>query len=105
MESKRDGANFINCEDIGRRIHKQRKEKGLSQEQLAELIGISLSFMGHIERGTRKSSVETLARICKALDADMHYIVFGHSSGHSVNSELLRELTDLVQRFRFQQEE
>ena len=79
MESKRDEANFINYEGIGRRIHKQRKEKGLSQEQLAEQIGISLSFMGHIERGTRVASVETLARICKALEADMHYIVFGRA--------------------------
>lgn len=91
--------NIIDYEKIGQRIRKQRKEKGLSQDQLSEQIGISLSFMGHIERGTRKASVETLACICKALDADMHYIVFGHSSGHSANSELLRELRELVQRY------
>ena len=90
---------MVDYKRVGLRIQKQRKEKGLSQEQLAELIGISLSFLGHIERGTRKASVETLARICKALDADMHYIVFGDPSGHSVNSELLRELRELVQRY------
>lgn len=91
--------NITDYVSIGQRIQKMRKEKGLSQEQLAELIGISLSFMGHIERGTRKASVETLARICKALDADMHYIVFGHSGGHSADSGLLRELRELVKRY------
>ena len=91
--------NNVDYNKMGLRIRNQRKEKGLSQEQLAELIGISLSFLGHIERGTRKASVETLARICKALNADMHYIVFGCSSGYSVNSELLCELRELVQRY------
>ena len=95
----KDTAGIIDHKNIGQRIRNQRKEKGLSQEQLAELIGISLSFLGHIERGTRKASVETLARICKALDVDMHYIVFGCPSGYSANSELLRELRELVQRY------
>ena len=90
---------MVDYKKVGQRIRNQRKEKGLSQEQLAELIGISLSFLGHIERGTRKASVETLARISKALEMDMHYIVFGHSSGYSANSELLRELRELVQRY------
>ena len=94
--------NLVDYQKVGQRIQKLRKEKGLSQEQLSEQIGISLSFLGHIERGTRVASVETLARICKALDADMHYIVFGHPNGYSVNSELLHELEDLVQRFRFE---
>ena len=91
--------NLVDYKEIGARIRKQRKEKELSQEQLSELIGISLSFLGHIERGTRMASVETLARICKALDVDMHYVVFGHSSSYSANSELLRELRELVQRY------
>jgi len=77
-------ASIIDFARVGQRIQKQRKEKGLSQEQLAELIGISLSFMGHIKRGTRKASVETLAYLSKALELDMHYIVFGYSSGYSV---------------------
>lgn len=95
----KDAAGIINHKNIGQRIRNQRKEKGLSQEQLAELIGISLSFMGHIERGTRIASVETLARISKALEMDMHYIVFGHSSGYSADLGLLNELRELLQRY------
>mgnify|MGYP003319352528 CR=1 FL=1 len=94
--------NIVDYIRIGQRIQNHRKEKGLSQEQLSEQIGISLSFLGHIERGTRKASVETLARICKSLDVDMHYIVFGYSNADSAGSKLLHELEDLVQRFRFE---
>ena len=68
----------------------------LTQEQLAGLTGVTLSFIGHIERGTRAVSVETLARLCKALEMDMHYIVFGDFSGSSVNSDLLNDLRELL---------
>ena len=73
--------------------------KILTQEQLADLAGISLSFVGHIERGTRAISVETLARLCKALETDMHYIVFGCSSGYSANSDLLHDLRELLKKY------
>ena len=90
---------FVEYIKIGQRIRNQRKKKMLTQEQLAELTGISLSFVGHIERGTRAVSVETLARICKALEADMHYIVFGEFSGYNVNSELLHDLRELLNKY------
>ena len=55
-------------ERIGRQIHKYRIRNGLTQEMLSEMAGISLSFLGHIERGTRKLSVDTLFRLAKALE-------------------------------------
>ena len=38
---------------MGMRIRQVRKTKGWSQEELAKKVGISMSFMGHIERGSR----------------------------------------------------
>ena len=60
-------------EKIGKRIKAQRLARKMTQAELAEQAKISLSFLGHIERGTRKLSVETLYAICAALDcsADM----------------------------------
>lgn len=40
---------------IGARICQLRKLRGLSQIELAKKCGISLSFIGHIERGSRKN--------------------------------------------------
>ena len=52
---------------LGKRIRQQRNLAQMTQEKLAEAAGISLSFLGHIERGTRKASLDTLVRICNAL--------------------------------------
>lgn len=53
---------------VGKRIQKIRKEKGLSQEQLAFMIGISHGHMCHIENGTRIPSIEMLINIAIAMD-------------------------------------
>lgn len=53
---------------IGVQVRHRRLEKRMTQEQLSQEVGISLSFLGHIERGTRKMSVETLIAICDALE-------------------------------------
>lgn len=53
---------------IGQRIRKYRKAHGLSQEQLAEKIGISVTHMSHIETGNTKLSLQVLVDITKALD-------------------------------------
>lgn len=53
---------------LGNRIRDRRKELRITQEQLAENIEMSVAFVGHIERGTRKLSVETLCRLCDALN-------------------------------------
>ena len=62
---------------MGMRIRQVRKAKGWSQEELAKKCGISMSFLGHIERGTRIMSLETLAGICEALDAGADELLWG----------------------------
>ena len=52
---------------LGQTILKYRKERNLTQGELAAMAGISLPFMGHIERGTRIASLETLVELCRAL--------------------------------------
>ena len=55
---------------LGQKIRKQRYQKELTQAELAEKAGVSTSFIGHIERGSRILSLETFLRLCKALDTD-----------------------------------
>jgi transcriptional regulator with XRE-family HTH domain len=63
--------------DLGKRIRKQRVVLGWTQEQLAERVGVSTSFMGHVERGTRKASLETLVSISNAMELSMDYMLAG----------------------------
>ena len=48
-------------------IKKKRIEKGLSQNKLAKLIGITQPFMNEIENGRKSPSVEVLIKICEEL--------------------------------------
>ena len=60
---------------IGKRVLKIRKHLGLSQDEFSGRIGISISFLGHIERGTRVMSIETLSRIAKAGGCSADYLL------------------------------
>ncbi len=53
---------------IGQRIRKARKAHNLSQEELAEKIGISVTHMSHIETGNTKLSLSVFARLAAALE-------------------------------------
>ncbi len=64
---------------IGMRIRQVRKAKGWSQEVMAKQCGISMSFLGHIERGSRVMSLETFASICNALDAGADELLWGEA--------------------------
>ncbi len=55
---------------FGQRIRKIRRQHDLTQAELAEKAGLSTSFIGHIERGTRVLSMETFVQLCCILDTD-----------------------------------
>lgn len=52
---------------LGRRIAELRREKGLTQEALAEAMGVSRNHIADIELGVRNTGVWSLLLICKAL--------------------------------------
>jgi len=52
---------------FGRRVRELRKERRLSQVELAAKVGIDRSYMGFLERGERNPSLEVIAKIAEAL--------------------------------------
>jgi transcriptional regulator with XRE-family HTH domain len=52
---------------VGERIRQIRKEKNITQEELALEAGLNRAYVGYIERGERNPSTETIAKIAKAL--------------------------------------
>lgn len=59
---------MLNYYEIGQKIRKIRKAHGLSQETLAEKIGISTTHMSHIETGNTKLSLPVLVELADALE-------------------------------------
>ncbi|EIW90150.1 transcriptional regulator [Alishewanella agri BL06] len=60
---------------FGERVRKLRKEKGLSQEALADLAGIERSYMGHIERGDQNITLIKIFQIAEALEMSPGYLI------------------------------
>lgn len=52
---------------LGQQVRRLRKMEKLTQHKLCDKVDISVSFLGHIERGTRKASLETIISIATAL--------------------------------------
>ena len=60
---------------IGDRIRNQRKSNGLSQGQLSELSGVSVSMISKIEKGLSLPPISTYANIARALGLSLSQIV------------------------------
>ena len=58
-------------EKLGKRIRKFRKEKKLSQEVLAERVGLHYTTISRIERGVSNPPVQTINKIAKALKVSL----------------------------------
>ena len=60
-------------------IRAMRREKGLTQEQLAELVGIGTANISYIETGRFAPSVETLAKLSEIFGVQLHELyMFEH---------------------------
>ncbi len=56
---------------ICKRIKKYRHEAGLTQEDLAEKIGVSRVYVGYVEQGRNTPSLEVLEKIAKSFKVDV----------------------------------
>ena len=52
---------------VGQRIQKIRRAKGLTQQQLAEMVGISTNYLSDVERGKSSARIDKLVAIINAL--------------------------------------
>ena len=60
---------------MGDRIKEARKNKRLTQEQLAERLDISVEFVGQIERGIKLPSMQVFIRLIEALNVSADYLL------------------------------
>lgn len=84
----------MNYYEIGQRIRKSRKALDLSQEELAEKVGISATHMSHIETGNTKLSLGVFARLVEALGCRADDLLFERplSSKHISSENILMTL-------------
>ena len=81
---------------MGARIRAYRKQCGMTQAMLADSVGISTSFIGHIERGTRITSLETAVGLAEVLDVSLDVIVKGDGANTSFKSRVLSDVMRIL---------
>ena len=84
---------------LGQRIREERKHLRISQEKLAFKAGISVNFLGQIERGTKKPTLSTADRIASALYLSLNKLltegpVYRSSEEKILESSLLYHLKE-----------
>lgn len=84
---------------IGDRIRAARKEKGLTQKELAHKLGVSASMVGQYETNVRKPKIETLENISSALGVSITEFIDMSNISPSLNlaAPLVYKFRDLLQ--------
>lgn len=60
---------------VAQRIRAFRKLKGYTQNELADLLGVSIAILGAIERGTRKPDTKIINKISQVLGIEPEELV------------------------------
>jgi len=63
--------------DIGTRIRTTRRERGITQEELADKVGVSRSAVAQWETGRTGQVTGNLSRIAEALEVNVEYLMYG----------------------------
>lgn len=79
---------------IGQRIKTKRKEKGITQEIMAEKLSVSVGYISQLERGATKINLETLSKIAAATNCELADFVSGTSS--QSNAYAQEEISDCL---------
>lgn len=68
-------AEQMDLKGVGARIHSLRQSKGLSQEELADLVGVDQSTISHWESGHHSPDVMQIMRLLEVLGASTTDII------------------------------
>ncbi len=80
---------------LGSRIKELRRNKGLSQDQLSEEIGIDPKHLSRIELGKSFPYMETLEAIAKSLQVELKDLFdFSHLESREIDKKQIEELLD-----------
>ena len=73
-----------------------RKQKGLSQAELGKLLGVQAQTVGRWENGKSKPNLETINKLCEALDVPLRYFI----NEERVDYQLTLEEAFVINKYR-----
>lgn len=77
----------IELKSIGERICQLRKQNGMTQEQLAELLDVSIQMVSNLERGNKAIRISNLVRLSEILGVSTDFILTGRMNDVDIGSD------------------
>ena len=72
---------------VGDRLRRRRIDLEYTQEHLAELADVHPTYIGQVERGEKNITIESLEKICLALDLPMDELFYNIHTSDAKNQE------------------
>lgn len=69
--------NDADLSGIGKRIQNRRKQLMITQEQLADMMNVSIQMVSNLERGNKAIRIDNLINLSHILDISTDYILTG----------------------------
>lgn len=80
---------------VGQRLRLRRQELGYSQELTSEKAGLHPTYIGQVERGEKNATIESIEKICVALDLPMEDL-FNKIVATNSKHKTARKFYDLI---------
>ena len=89
----------VDLNGIGKRIQNRRKQQGYTQEQLAEMMNVSIQMVSNLERGNKAIRIDNLINLSRILDISTDYILTGKATADD-NEALTARIAQLPPKDR-----
>lgn len=91
----------LDYKEVGKRMAKRRKELGLKQYEVCEMIDVNYKYISNLETGRSAPSLEVVMALCEALKTTPDYLLLGIEHNSDLpDRELIRKLSRLSDRDR-----
>ena len=90
---------YYDQKESGKRIALLRKQHGLTQEQLAEKLNITVTYLSKLETGSYGGSIDLLIEIAEVFEVTLDFVVLGKPLDHGsvVRQTLKKKLLQLIE--------
>lgn len=85
----------IDYKKIGRRIAKRRKELGLKQYEVCEMIDVNYKYISNLETGRSAPSLELIMSLCDNLQVTPDYFLIGTEKSRSIDKNIGSKISNL----------
>lgn len=72
---------YFDAKEVAARLQTLRKDRGMTQEQMAEALNISLEHLSKMERGKRKPSIDLIVAMSGYFHVSTDYLLMGTDCG------------------------